>query len=73
MIPDELIEKALYAYDTTAGPPYSSTAGMKAALEAVAADIWDEAQHATVKALTGPPDVRGFRQILMNPYRKESA
>jgi hypothetical protein len=42
MSPDELIEKALYAYDTTAGPPYSSTAGMRAALETVAADIWDE-------------------------------
>lgn len=46
MIPDELIEKALYAYDTAAGPPYSSTDGMRAALEAVAADIWDEATSA---------------------------
>ena len=42
MIPDELIERALHAYYAGAGVSHSTEVGMRSALEAVAAGIWDD-------------------------------
>ena len=69
MIPDELIEKALYAYDTAAGPPYSSTDGMRAALEAVAADIWEQGWEAGMSYVIALERGHDDDENATNPYR----
>ena len=48
MIPDELIERALHAYCAGAGVSHSTEAGMRSALGAVAADIWEQGYQAGV-------------------------
>lgn len=46
MIPDHIIERALHAYYAGAGVSHSTEAGVRSALEAVAADIWEQGNRA---------------------------
>lgn len=70
MIPDELIEKALYAYDTAAGPPYSSTDGMRAALEAVAHIIWNQGWEAGMSYVISLERGIDDDENVSNPYER---
>ena len=70
MIPDELIEKAKSAYINRCGK-VCSHASLVAALEAVAADIWDEGWSQGMAYVVGMERGIDDDHATTNPYRTQ--